>query len=79
MITAEELIDDIFISGSGAGGDSYNKGDIERIMIEFAKLHVEAALKEASENAEMNLIKYTDDYEIDRYSILNAYPLENIK
>ena len=37
------------------------------IMIEFAKLHVEAALKNASESV------CTLD------SILNSYPLENIK
>ena len=49
------------------------------MMIAFAKYHVELALKEASENAETSIIKYTDDYEIDKDSILNAYPLSNIK
>ena len=49
------------------------------LMLEFAKYHVEQALKAASENAEMKIVKYTDDYEIDRDSVLNAYPLENIK
>lgn len=50
------------------------------LMIEFAKLHVEAALKAASENAETRYIPYTDDeYEIDKNSILNSYPLDNIK
>jgi hypothetical protein len=48
------------------------------IMIEFAKLHVEAALKEAYKN-----IEYTDADSSVLYvvedSILNAYPLENIK
>ena len=39
-------------------------------MIEFAKLHVEAALKAASEDANMD-----DDY----YQSLQVYPLENIK
>lgn len=29
------------------------KGDVESAMIEFAKLHVEAALKEASDNAKV--------------------------
>ena len=47
-------------------------------MIEFAKLHVEAALKEASEKAEWK--GYTlAAVEICDYSILDAYPLENIK
>ena len=49
------------------------------IMIEFAKMHVEAALKEASEKA----IVYADEggYSefVDEQSILNAYPLTNIK
>lgn len=52
----------------------------EEMMIEFAKLHVEAALKAAVENAETKWIKYTDnDYEVDEDSILNSYPIENIK
>lgn len=59
---------------------------IEQNMIEFAKLHVEAALKAASENAtnEDDWIFNGEDEiyvkgEIDKYSILNAYPLDNIK
>ena len=51
------------------------------IMIEFAKLHVQQALKSASENADY----MTDGQEqiidvwIDKYSILKSYPLEKIK
>ena len=52
---------------------------VSEIMIEFAKLHVEAALKNASENA----LVYADEggYSefVDKNSILNAYQLENIK
>lgn len=54
-------------------------------MIEFAKLHVEAALKEASEKAETdyelgNPYDANSRYEIvNKNSILNAYSLENIK
>jgi|688.fasta_scaffold23427_16 hypothetical protein len=55
-------------------------GDISHLMIEFTKLHVQKALEEASENAEMKWVKYTDnDYEIDKDSILKSYPLNNIK
>ena len=50
-------------------------------LIEFAKLHVEAALKAASEN-----VKYREQITMQGVqrtfnvnSILNAYPLENIK
>lgn len=70
----------------------------EQAMIEFAKLHVEAALKAVSENATVDIIdheKYkvlhlpgyergTKEvilpiYGVDEDSILNAYPLTNIK
>ena len=61
-----------------------NHRDIKIAMIEFAKLHVEAALKEAGENAFITNHKPTleDDRvykKIDKDSILNAYPLDNIK
>jgi hypothetical protein len=60
------------------------------IMIEFAKLHVKLALKEASNKAttkDWNEDGRFDDEDgehfeylvINRDSILNAYPLENIK
>ena len=58
------------------------------MMIEFAKLHVEQALKEASENAKVQNIypKYVlnehDEFEyfiVNKDSILNSYPLENVK
>jgi hypothetical protein len=59
--------------------------DIEEMMIEFAKMHVEAALKEASENAETEDVwegntgsEYCDTI-VNKDSILNSYPLENIK
>ena len=41
------------------------------IAIEFAKLHVEAALKEASENATL-LYNFKEE-------IINSYPLDKIK
>ena len=46
-------------------------------MIEFAKLHVEAALHIASERADL-----TDNGSfpyVDKLSILNSYPLDKIK
>jgi hypothetical protein len=56
-------------------------------MIEFAKLHVEAALKAAGENAKITerkkVIDNTGGYiripTIYKKHILNSYPLENIK
>jgi hypothetical protein len=46
-------------------------------MIEFAKLHVEAALKEAAEKAITEEV--WGDYYVDKKSILNSYPLTSIK
>jgi hypothetical protein len=51
----------------------------EEFMIEFAKLKVTEALKAASENADTIRVRYTNDYEIDKQSILTAYPLNLIK
>ena len=52
-------------------------------MIEFAKLHVQAALKAVSENAELDYWKgdcqLCGSNVINKESILNAYPLTNIK
>jgi hypothetical protein len=51
-------------------------------MIEFAKLHVEAALKAAYNNSEcVNKAKFSGDqnWQVDENSILNSYPLDNIK
>ena len=49
------------------------------MMIEFAKMHVEAALKAA-----LNSVEYADGNDsavddIDEESILNSYPLSNIE
>lgn len=83
MITAEDFYDKKDINGKPM---SFNEK-----MIEFAKFHVEEALKQASENVDYSCyIKYNDSYdysagidclidELDKNSILNAYSLENIK
>ena len=93
--TAKEFVlnqNDGYLAGD------YTPNEVYRIMIGFAKMHVEAALKAASE--EVTLIKdlgeddegnficeklktYNDEegypIYIDEDSILNAYPLNNIK
>jgi hypothetical protein len=61
-----------------------NEENLYKIMIEFAKLHVEAALKEASEKAKTIYIEPDgcatgDYYDVDKESILNSYPLDKIK
>ena len=48
-------------------------------LIEFAKLHIEAALKEAAEQAEIENDWDNQKGNISKDSILNSYPLTNIK
>ena len=76
--TAEELI---LKTGSHEFWDNFYvvKEEIKDAMIEFAQMHVEAALKAAGENAHTKDVPYTEDTEVDKDSILNSYPLENIK
>jgi hypothetical protein len=51
------------------------------ILIKFAKLHVEAALKTANEHVELEGDEGSDftGIYVNKDSILNAYSLENIK
>jgi hypothetical protein len=81
--TAKELIETDYFS-LHLDTDSICLGSIETAMIEFAKLHVEAALREANESAFITNHKATLDDDrvykkIDENSILNAYPLTLIK
>ena len=64
--TAEEFCNDM----------RYVTYSLDEKLITFAKMHVEEALKEASEQV---YVSDTVFCEIDRDSILNAYPLENVK
>ena len=67
---------------------------IEEVMIDFAKYHVQKALEKAYLDSEMRVSEndtneypsFTDNYDdgyvtitVSKDSILNAYPLENIK
>lgn len=69
------------------GGDKvFYSGFVESLMIEFAKLHCEAQAKVISEKAEIEEIwdnpvnpSMGITYGVDKDSILNSYPLENIK
>ena len=55
-----------------------NYQEIYNLMIEFAKLHVEAALKAAYDNIEYTTVDSSVPYVLEE-SILNSYPLTNIK
>lgn len=71
--TAEEFV----MKGHLWVEDEKHRYDLAKSHIEFAKLHVEATLKEAREKTE-NLMSHSweEDY---GQEILNAYPLTNIK
>jgi hypothetical protein len=79
--TAKELIETDYYH-LHLDTDSICLGSIETAMIEFAKLHVEAALKEASEESHATFETLDNHHSypyVEKDSILNAYPLENIK
>jgi hypothetical protein len=69
--TAKEFIE--------MNSENHSLIDIEGIMIEFAKLHVEAALKEASEKYWIDATTSSNSIQGYKDLILNSYPLENIK
>lgn len=81
-MTAEELWDKHF---SGLYWDDITPEREQRYAIEFARYHVEQALKLASDNAIVKMKEgmefYYEDYVegVDKDSILNSYPAENIK
>lgn len=68
-MTAEEYIIENFEV-------NYADKDIQKAMIEFAQYHVEQALKAASEKA---LKEEECEGSVHPNTIINAYPLENIK
>jgi len=65
----------------------YTKYEVRKLLVGFTKLHVEACKKAAYENAEVYQHKKEDAYDyptaehfsVTKNSILNSYPLENIK
>lgn len=79
--TAEDFLDKKFpLFEDLDNGDIWM--NIEEVMVEFARMHLEAALKAASEQADVtNKPKFPGDinWTVDMDSILNSYPLENIK
>ena len=57
----------------------YSEQDITKIMIEFAKMHVTEALKQASEKAEIENDWDNQKGNISKDSILTAYSLDNVQ
>lgn len=89
IMTAEEYFNEYSNLYSFEEGDPMyliDKEDFIEVIIEFAKYHVKIALETASEKVQMKLkdnieeLHLNDDWmEVDRNSILNAYPETNIK
>lgn len=82
--TAKQLLTDnyttsVYDDNCQIDCSGYLEKDVTKAMIEFAKLHVQEALKQASEKAETIHIRNTEEYRIDKDSILNAYNLDEIK
>jgi hypothetical protein len=82
-MTAEETIK---VFKSGFDGILFNETQqsiVEYLMIEFAQYHVTEALKAAAEKAELDYdngrCRECGSNKIDEKSILNSYPLTNIK
>jgi len=79
IITAEKFQKNYSIEYYDEGGyQGIEEQELSKMLIEFAKMHVKQALKQSSENVESYVIEGLVS-EVDRDSILNAYPLENIK
>ena len=72
--TAEEFLKKYELGNTG----KIDIEDAKEAIIEFAKLHVEAALKAASEDVELETYGSFGN-SVNKESILNAYPLTNIK
>ena len=90
-MTAEEFLKekgldvDNFVIHDISDGGYLPQIPISKWLIEFAKYHVEQALKAASQVAETEE-EWSNPYDpessyyiVNKESILNAYPLENIK
>ena len=81
-----------YLKNSHATGMAFNRKAIQEVMVEFAKIHVKAALEAAYNNASLkeeefgideqicwNSSEMGDCYVLDKNSILSAYPEELIK
>lgn len=87
--TAEEFLKTKTLSPSKNmyGGYNIPYSYLQSLLIEFAKLHVQKALEQAGENAQLyHNNEYLDEFDdpaglvtIAKDTILESYPLTNIK
>lgn len=86
MLTAEEFFR-VYSDNTSLSEGHYDylvdEDSFKEAIIKFAGLHVKAALKSIIENIEIDMVDTTDHSNllpiVNKDSILNAYPLENIK
>lgn len=71
ILTAKELFDKMI--------EVNDECTSTEMMIEFAKLHVAQALLKASENAQTECDEGGETGFVNKETVLNAYPLNNIK
>lgn len=84
IIISKEILDMYYnMDRDEDGHPIYYEWSVKDTMIEFAKLHVEAALEAASSKSYTESIytgrQFGMQSRVNKNSILNAYPLENIK
>jgi hypothetical protein len=77
--TAEEYIKTNLTDFWEGGKAQYTGEDVAKAMIEFAKLHVEAAIKACIEDAPSGSSTDTVSQEDVVEALKDSYPLENIK
>jgi len=84
-MTAEEYLISKGLKGVGnllvRSHSNYSENGTQKLMVEFAKYHVEKALKSVIENHEIDDYDEHQEYSpsLNEKSVLNAYSLENIK
>ena len=81
IVTAEEILREYIDFDDINGNDTVEllPLTIADIMIQFAVIHVEAALKKASEKAHIQMDEHDLSCSVNKNSILRSYSLYNIK
>lgn len=75
MTTAQDLINNTDWEYDGFQ-QTITLANVEKLMIEFAKLHVEATLKACLDKFNNSIV---ENYSFGSSKIMNSYPLNNIK
>lgn len=82
LINSKESDSVLLTNGDYSHTEYIDVKTVKNLMIEFAKLHVESALKQAAHRSWCyNKPKFPGDenWVVDIESILNSYPLDKIK